>query len=233
MILQTEDIAEIFIKKYKNKEFTIINGEKMLEIINTSFHANSNRIFGEPNSDYINREIEWYNSQSLNVDYIPGKTPLIWRNVSSHSNIINSNYGYLIFSDKNHSQYDNVMNGLLKNPSSRQAVMIYTRPSMHKDAFLNGMKDFICTNTVSYFIRNSKLVVCVYMRSNDVVFGYRNDYAWQKHVQDRFVKEYNEKSDSLKIEAGEIYWNVASLHVYPRHFNLVKNHQLEFKYGIN
>jgi thymidylate synthase len=52
------------------------------------------------------------------------------------------------------------------------------------------------------------------MRSNDVVFGYRNDYAWQKHMADMMCHE-------LKVELGNIYWNVGSLHVYERHFNFI------------
>ena len=52
------------------------------------------------------------------------------------------------------------------------------------------------------------------MRSNDVVFGYKNDYAWQKHVLDMLAAD-------LFVEPGEIYWNAGSLHVYSRHFHLI------------
>ena len=46
-----------------------------------------------------------------------------------------------------------------------------------------GMSDFICTNAVSYMIRDDELISVVQMRSNDVVYGYKNDYAWQKWMQ--------------------------------------------------
>jgi thymidylate synthase len=58
------------------------------------------------------------------------------------------------------------------------------------------------------------------MRSNDAVFGYKNDYAWQKHVLQELVNElgwYN--------QIGDIYWNVASLHVYERHFKFINGDQ--------
>ena len=52
------------------------------------------------------------------------------------------------------------------------------------------------------------------MRSNDVIFGYRNDYAWQKAVLD-------DMAGMLTISPGEIVWQVQNLHVYERHFDLV------------
>ena len=53
------------------------------------------------------------------------------------------------------------------------------------------------------------------MRSNDVVFGYKNDYAWQQHVLEMLA-------DDLEIAPGFITWQVQNLHVYERHFDLVK-----------
>ena len=56
--------------------------------------------------------------------------------------------------------------------------------------------DFICTNAVSYYIRNSKLETVVQMRSNDAWAGYRNDYAWQLHVRDKLLQELTITNDS-------------------------------------
>jgi len=93
--------------------------------------------------------------------------------------------------------------------------MIYTRPTMWYDYNFNGMSDFMCTNAVQYMIRDGELIAIVQMRSNDVVFGYRNDYAWQKHVIDKLAAELN-------IIGTKIIWHVGSLHVYERHFDKVK-----------
>jgi thymidylate synthase len=63
------------------------------------------------------------------------------------------------------------------------------------------------------------------MRSNDVIFGYRNDYAWQKAVLDNLVELYNIDDENMfedDIMPGVIYWQVQNLHVYERHFDLVK-----------
>lgn len=187
----------------------------MIELIGTSFIADEPAILGTPNEDYIKREIAWYESQSLNVNDIPGEVPAIWREVASDRGQVNSNYGYLIYSWFNHGQYDRVLRELRRDPHSRRGVMVYTRPSVHDDAVAQGMNDFICTNAVNYFIRREALHAVVQMRSNDVVFGYRNDYAWQRHVLEKLAAD-------LEVPVGSITWQAASLHVYPRHYRLLE-----------
>ena len=93
--------------------------------------------------------------------------------------------------------------------------MIYQRPSIWKEYNENGKNDFICTNAVTYYIRDDKLNCVVQMRSNDVVFGYKNDFAWQQFV-------LNELAEELSVESGDIVWQAQNLHVYERHFDLVK-----------
>jgi len=205
-----------FINDYKRGNFvTDKSGCKLIELIGETFICDDDHIFGEVNHDYISREIAWYESQSRNVNDIPGKVPEIWKQVADKNGLINSNYGWCVFSEENHNQFKNVVDTLTKNPNSRQAVMIYTRPTMHEDAFEDGRSDFMCTKTVQYLIRDNKLTAIVQMRSNDVVFGFRNDYAWQKYVVDKLAA-------ALDIEKSEIIWHVGSLHVYERHFNLIK-----------
>ena len=195
-------------------------GCKTVEIINATFVADEPSIFGKPNEDYIKRELSWYESLSLDVNDIPGKTPAIWQSVSDKDGMINSNYGYLVFSEDNFSQYLSVLTELGENPYTRRANMIYTRPAIQMEAFTNGMSDFICTNNVQYFIRDNKLITSVYMRSNDVVFGYNNDFAWQKYVRDKLLNDL-ETDTGIRYEPGPIYWNVGSLHIYERHFHLM------------
>jgi len=195
------------------------SGVKTIEIINASFLANFPTIFGTVNEDYVKRELEWYNSMSRNVNDIPGGTPEIWKMVASPEGMINSNYGWCIYSEENGNQYMNVLAELVANPGSRRATMIYNRPSMHDDYDKDGMSDFMCTNAVQYLVRDNKLHALVYMRSNDAVFGYKNDYAWQRHVQEQLLKDVNNNWNTLEL--GDIYWNVASMHVYERHFGLV------------
>jgi thymidylate synthase len=219
--MQTKDIRDQFIELYSKKEYvTDKTGVKTLEIVGASFTADEVSIFGTPNEEYIKREIDWYLSESLYVYDIPEKTPEIWKQISSTKAKINSNYGQLIFSKENHKQYNHVCQQLLCDPNSRRAVMIYQRPTMHNDFNVDGMSDFICTNAVQYMVRDNSVHGVVQMRSNDVVFGYRNDYAWQKFVLDRLVKDLNDFGENT-YSAGDITWQVGSLHVYERHFKFI------------
>ncbi|AKU43690.1 thymidylate synthase [Citrobacter phage Merlin] len=223
--LTVEDIRDELCYALESEQFVIDKtGAKTIEIIGASFIADEELIFGAVNNEYVERELEWYKSQSLFVKDIPGGTPSIWEQVSSKNGEINSNYGWAIWSDENCSQYNMCLGELGNNPDTRRAIMIYTRPSMQFDYNRDGMSDFMCTNTVQYLIRNKRVHAIVSMRSNDVVFGFRNDYAWQKYVLDKLVSDLNEGDSSREYKAGDIIWNAGSLHVYERHFYLVDHY---------
>ncbi len=225
-VTAVRDIRQFFIDELKDEAYTIDKtGQKTIELIGASFIADESAIFGTPNYDYIQEELDWYESQSTNINDISETPPQAWKYAANTHGEINSNYGHLIFSDKYYNQYGCVLDELLENPDGRRASMIYNRPSIWLEYNENGKSDFICTNAVTYYIRDNILHSVVQMRSNDVVFGYKNDYAWQRHLMKRLVEDYNglnmyDKGDH--IEEGHITWQVQNLHVYERHFHLVK-----------
>lgn len=220
--LKVNDIREHFKTALATGNYvTDKTGVKTIELVGASFLADEDAIFGAVNWDYVRREIEWYDSKSLKVADIRGGAPKIWQQVASRNGEINSNYGWAIYSSENYKQYWSVMLELLANPNSRRAVMIYTRPTMHVDYNRDGMSDFMCTNAVQYMIRNDNLHAVVQMRSNDVVFGYKNDRAWQHEVMSRLLDDLNSKGD-CRYGMGTLTWQVGSLHVYERHFDLIK-----------
>jgi len=221
--MKVEDIRKYFIDQLQNGNFVIDkSGVKLVEMVGASFIADEETIFGPVNYDYVRREIDWYESTSLYVNHIPGKTPAIWEQIADDTGRINSNYGWCIWSHANGNQFRKCLQTLLDHRESRRAIMIYTRPSMQVDYCENGMSDFMCTNAVQYVIRNGKLDVIVQMRSNDAWAGYRNDYAWAKHVQYQLLKAYNVNVDMCdKVEMGNIHWQVGSLHLYQRQFYLI------------
>ena len=225
-VTAVRDIRQFFIDELKDEAYTIDKtGQKTIELIGASFIADESAIFGTPNYDYIQEELDWYESQSTNINDISETPPQAWKYAANTHGEINSNYGHLVWSDKYFNQYGNVLDELLHNPDGRRASMIYNRPSIWMEDNENGKSDFICTNAVTYYIRDNILHSVVQMRSNDVVFGYKNDYAWQRHLMKRLVEDYNglnmyDKGDH--IEEGHITWQVQNLHVYERHFHLVK-----------
>jgi len=218
-MLKVNDIRNFFVDELKNERFTIDKtGQKTIEMIGASFIADEESIFGIPNQEYIQNEIDWYLSGSTNINDIYGddrSPPAAWQYAANKYGEINSNYGFLVFDDRFFRQYDNVVNELTENPDSRRACMVYNRPSIWVEYRENGKNDFICTNAVTYYIRDGKLQSVVQMRSNDVVYGYKNDYAWQQYVLKHVAFD-------IGAEPGQITWQVQNLHVYERHFDLVK-----------
>ena len=223
-MMTTKDIAEIFVNALENEEFVIDKtGCKTIEIIGASFLADKPSIFGKPNDDYIQAEIDWYDRMSTNINDIyrgDFEPPKAWQYSANEFGEINSNYGLLIYGKKYHKQYKKVLSELSINPDSRRGTMIYQRPSIWYEYNENGKNDFICTNAVTYYIRNGKLHCVVQMRSNDVVFGYKNDYAWQKEVLEMLRADLY--FEGIELKEGDIHWQVQNLHVYERHFDLVK-----------
>ena len=218
-MLKVADIRNHFINELKLKKFTIDKtGARTIEMIGASFEADEPSIFGKVNEEYVQKELKWYESESTNINDIYGderEPPQAWQYSANSHGEINSNYGHLIHSEKYHKQFENVIVELHRNPDSRRASMVYQRPSIWHEYNDNGKNDFICTNAVTYYIRDNRLHCVVQMRSNDVVFGYKNDFAWQQHV-------LAEVADELNRDAGNIYWQVQNLHVYERHFDLVR-----------
>lgn len=217
-----DDIIDILKNKYKNNQFDATGN---ISIISASFIANKPYLIREPNEDYIQRELRWYLSESLNVNDIEGKVPKIWQQISDNNGLINSNYGWTTFSKENYSQFDSVLNELSKNKYSRQGVIIFIRPTMHVDSKLNGMNDFICTYCYNFKIEKDidnkdKLYMIVNMRSNDCVFGYNNDYAFANYVFDKMLYELNKYYKDLS--KGVMFWKADNFHVYPRHFKYLK-----------
>lgn len=213
--MRVKDIRRQFADKRKSEDYVVLKGGiRTIEIQSACFTADHESIFGTVSEDYVRRELAWYESQSLNVNDIEAPVPEIWKKVATPEGMINSNYGWCIFSKENGDQYASVLSELKSDPTSRRGIMIYTRPSMQVDAFSGGKTDFMCTNTVQYLIRKGILTAAVNMRSNDAVFGYLNDYAWQRYVLFNLAKD-------LGVFAGKITWFAGSLHLYERHFFLV------------
>ena len=219
----SQDIRDEFKRLYKNREFTILKGDvKTVEIINADFKVDYNEtaLFGELN-EYADRELAWYESMSLNVNDIPGVCPKIWKSTASPDGWINSNYGWCIYNPANAMQYKHCLEQLLEDNLTRRACMIYSRPTMQYEWSSDGKNDFMCTFATQQFIRNNKLVFIVLMRSNDAVYGFKNDLYWAKYVAKQLIDDLH-KNDINVDDVPEIYWHADSLHIYERHFKYLE-----------
>lgn len=219
-------VIEKFYNKIKNEEFVIDKtGCKIVELICEKIELNPQQQildFGvrKTNIEYCEREVQWYNSMNLNIEEI-SKYAKLWKTVCDRDGNVNSNYGWCVFSKENYNQYDNCLNELLENQDTRRAVMIYNRPSMWRDYNKNGKNDFICTFAVQCFIRSNRLIYVVNMRSCDFVYGLFSDFWWHCWIYKKLDNDLKNMRYT-RLENGKIFWVANSLHLYEKHFDLIK-----------
>lgn len=180
----------------------------------------------KPMKAYQKKELDWYLSEDLSIKGHDGiETNPTWNSCCSKDDekLVNSNYGWCVFSEENGSQYDNALKVLTKDKTSRNALVIYTRPSIHTDMFTNGKHDMICTVFSQFFIRDNKLEMVHVMRSNDFKFGFMcSDWFWNCFVYQNMYADLKKVYPDLEV--GKIHWCSTSLHLYARHYDILKEH---------
>ncbi len=173
---------------------------------------------------YVKAELDWYKSMDLSIIGHEGiESNPTWNACCTKDDKkeINSNYGWCVFSEENGSQYDNCLEVLKKDKTTRNALIVYNRPEIYKDYKRDGMHDMICTMYSHFFIRNNKLYMVHQMRSNDIRFGFIcSDLAWNCFVYQNMYEDLKETYPDLEV--GTIRWTSDSMHLYSRHFDDLK-----------
>jgi len=107
-------------------------------------------------------------------------------------------------------QYTYVVNTLIKDNDSRQAVMGIWRERPAES------KDIPCTLSMQFFIRNKTLHAVVNMRSQDAVWGFSYDIFTFSQVANMVrVLLLNQ---GVSVQLGHLHVQVGSLHIYEHHF---------------
>lgn len=173
---------------------------------------------------YVKSELDWYKSMDLSIIGHEGiESNPTWNACCTKDDKkeINSNYGWCVFSEENGSQYDNCLEVLKKDKTTRNALIVYNRPEIYKDYKRDGMHDMICTMYSHFFIRNNKLYMVHQMRSNDIRYGFIcSDLAWNCFVYQNMYEDLKETYPDLEV--GVIRWTSDSMHLYSRHFEDLK-----------
>ena len=173
---------------------------------------------------YVKSELDWYKSMDLSIIGHEGiESNPTWQScyTKDDKKEINSNYGWCVFSEENGSQYDECLNVLKKDKTTRNAIIVYNRPSIYKDYKRDGMHDMICTMYSHFFIRDNKLFMVHNMRSNDVRYGFIcSDLSWNCFVYQNMYEDLKETYPDLEV--GTIIWTSDSMHIYDRHYDDLK-----------
>lgn len=151
---------------------------------------------------YAVGELMWYMSGNPNLSAIRNYTTA-WDRMSDDGETVNSNYGWCIQYKYDFDQWDYVKGLLMKDPNSRQAVIHI------KAADDTPSKDVNCTVCLQFLLREGKLNMTVYMRSNDIWMGFPYDVFSFTAMQCKMAMELN-------VGIGTYTHIAGSLHLYER-----------------
>lgn len=167
---------------------------------------------------YLAAEMLWYLSGDTSIEHIKQYASM-WNTIADESGNVNSNYGNIVFFEQlqnyDGSQYDWVIDSLTRDKDSRQALINYNAPR-HKGSI---PKDFVCTISQQFFIREDILHSIVAMRSNDCIYGFSYDAPFFSFIQQMVLRKLRKTYKHLLL--GTYYHNVGSFHVYERHFDMI------------
>jgi len=194
--------------------------------------ADQHSMIGQVNPDWVRRELAWFNSGSDELSDMEGPVPKLFQACAGWDGKVNSAYGHILFGQGEFlpqppTIYQRVLNAFTSEGfGTRHAVAIISDRDIHDLAYWNGRNDFICTNALNFMIDDDKrLHIIAQMRSMDAVFGYRADYSMWNNLMERMLLDLNKIAgwpSSLGVRRGNITFQVANLHVYPRHFKLLE-----------
>ena len=153
--------------------------------------------------EYAEAEWQWYLSGDRNIKKlgdIYGKIPPIWERMADHKGNVNSNYGWQWLRN---DQYEYIIDKLkFENDTRHAAISIYDCKEN-----LDYENDTPCTYAVQFTIINDKLCMSVYMRSNDLWYGFCNDQYCFSMLQKKVAEDVNK-------EVGWYYHHAHNMHLY-------------------
>ena len=152
--------------------------------------------------DYAEAEWKWYMSGDRNIaklGEIYGKIPAIWKQMADPDGEVNSNYGWQW---QRNNQLEHVIYKLRTEGNRQAAISIYDGKEINSYKF-----DTPCTYAVQFTIVQSKLYMSVYMRSNDLWYGFCND-------QYQFASLQELVAERLNLPVGTYYHHAHNLHLY-------------------
>ncbi|AVJ51188.1 thymidylate synthase [Microbacterium phage Pikmin] len=195
-------------------------------IYNASWIATNDSMIGKRNEDWVRRELDWFRSGSNSLHDMEAPVPQAFQACADPDGIVNSAYGHILFGKGEElppapSLAERIVATLINEGlGTRHAVAIISDRDIHNLAHKNGRNDFICTNALNVMVdHENQLNIIAQMRSMDAVWGYRADYSMWDFLMEWLLGSLEIIYPDLK--RGHITFQVANLHVYPRHFELL------------
>jgi len=191
-------------------------GQKIKEVRDVQFQYSPHEPFDNFTArhypvDYFKKEMQWkLTADPYNEDI--KQFAKMWSQVQNPDTTFNSNYGVFWFGEQ--MGLWKVFMELLRDPDSRRAVI-----PMLNDSHLNpGVKDTVCTESVSFHIRHNTLYMSVHMRSSDIWSGLGTDcgtFAFLYRILHSMLRDIG---GFTNLRVGDITITAASSHAYERNW---------------
>lgn len=227
--LTTDSINQAFIKlsdKLLHSPDFVVSPRNLetRELISVTIQVNVPRdrlvtnVYRKMSLKYLVGEWLWYERGSSSLDEISYYSSF-WRNISDDGKTVNSAYGHRLFGlhpQFGVNQWKFAKKQLIDDINTRRAIMLIPSPF----DMVKTTKDFPCTISLQFLIRDNKLHLVCNMRSNDLVLGFAYDAASFTLFQEKMLVELQSEYPNLKM--GYYYHFVSSLHVYQRHYPMLQ-----------
>lgn len=169
--------------------------------------------------DFALKELGWYLSGNCSLQSAMECTKF-WAKCSDDGETVTSNYGNLLLYKRNNrgeSPFSYALSCLLRSKNSKKA---YLPMFSNEHAYIS--KDNPCSQGVLFYVEDNKLNMNVYMRSNDIWFGFTYDVIWYNVLYHLMLAAYNTigqrtHKNFVPLWGGGVYNHiVGSLHMYQR-----------------
>lgn len=163
-----------------NVNYVLIQSQNRLHLLRA---PQSIKYFARELLAYFNGKQDIYNGLLKASSY--------WKKVADDQGKVTSNYGYYVFYEKYNglTQYEWIVKSLIEDPFTRRAV-INVNQTYHK---IFTTKDFPCTISLIFFIKDNLLHCVVFSRSTDVFFGLPYDMGFFSFVNELIFADLKQK----------------------------------------
>ena len=214
----TDAISELWDYTLKHGLKSSPRGMEVTEIFNATISYSPSYPFQEFHNrkydiEYFKAEMRWKLGASKYDDSIKAYAKM-WEEVQNPDGTFNSNYGQFWFGPQ--AGIWHVVTELIRDQDSRRAVI----PMLSAEHLTPYTKDTVCTECITFYIRENTLHMTVHMRSSDQVFGLGTDAPtfatlyWLVHAL---------LGDVYKnLNHGRITITAVNSHIYSRHYSMVR-----------
>lgn len=181
----------------------IVGWSARLTDVNRNFLCNERRALSPV---YASAELLWYLSRRQTVEMLLPYAPQYERFIEEDRKAYGA-YGYRIRNNIGYEdQLDVAIRRLRNDPNCRQIVVSLWRPD---DLLVTDKKDVPCTVCWQFLLRNNKLHMVAYMRSNDAWLGFPYDVYCNTSIQAMTAA-------TLGVQPGDYVHKVGSMHLYEK-----------------